>query len=303
MNLFEPTEVSDSTRVARVTQGVIAYVDGDLRSIWDQVHAAWRYLVHQPWASQLSRLRRWNEPRWQPWDPTQIPSFLSDLQQRGPRQEYWKVELCDEPSLPQVGIDCQDVELTQGQFPRASFLRVRLPLDTRSDDLLTLTSQLVDLLPVQQARAGYLCHIDDVERSLGFDQAWVWARRFYGLDIVDPVEQTWDATEGIYGVNWLTVLGKRWLDKELAAIDFDHVPPPVRVLRQKQGIILQAGAAPSTGDQNLFEDVGAYTEVTRLIEPALVKSPTAFPGMFTDHESTELWLRRFLDPTAWRDAS
>src|SRR5258708_9804857 len=92
---FEPTEVSDGTRVARVTLGVIVYIDGDLRAIWDQMQAAWRYLIHQPWASQLSWLRRWNEPRWQPRDPTPIPSFLSDLQQRGPKQEYWKLELCD----------------------------------------------------------------------------------------------------------------------------------------------------------------------------------------------------------------
>jgi hypothetical protein len=303
MSLLEPTDLSQGEQVAWVTQGIILYVESDLRSIGPEVVAAAGLVLQKPWARGLMALRRWNEPSWQPWDGRQTPAFLQDLQQRGPQHPFWKVELADKPRFPDLSFDWQDLPPAQGKYPRASYLRIRLPFDTPVQELGSLAAELLDVLPVQQGRAGFQCHVDEANRKIGFDQAWAWARRYYGMDIVDPVEETWNAVTGVLGVSWLTLLGSRWLEGPLKDVDLAHVDPSVTVTHKKHGVLLQAGARPSVGDQNHFEDVSIYTEVSRIVEPALIESPTHFPGMFDDHESTGLWVRRFLDPTAWQDAS
>jgi hypothetical protein len=167
---------------------------------------------------------------------------------------------------------------------------------------LNTVSLLVQALPVQQGRAGFLCHVDETSRKLGFDQAWVWARRYYGIDIVDPVEETWDVTKGLLGVNWLTILGERWLKGPLKDVEWVDRSGLLRITQtQPGGVVLQAGANPVIGDQNRFQDVSAYAAASIKTAAALIEEPTGFPGMFDDHESTLLWRRRFIEPQAWHD--
>ena len=175
---------------------------------------------------------------------------------------------------------------------------------------------LCEALPVQQGCAGYTCHVAQESRGAGFDQAWAWARRYYGLHVIDPVKTTWDAVNGLCGVNWLTVVGARWLADPLQADAFDSLPAPLRVHRLareeapprsagaiQRTVIVQAGERPTLGDQHQFDDLSAYTFASRAVEPALIAEPTSLPGMFSDHESTAPWLRRFLDPSSWRDSA
>jgi hypothetical protein len=300
---FEPTDVSRGERVATVTLGVVLYLESDLRAIWPAVVSAWQFLIQRPWATDFRVVRRWDEAVWRTWDSRSLPWLSSDLAQYGPLWPYWKVELADAPRFGVTGVEWQDVPRAQTRYPRASYFRLRLPLDTPTQELLAITRGLLELLPVQQGRAGYLCHVDESSRGLGFDQAWAWARRYYGVDIVDPVEGTWDAPRGLLGVSWLTVLGARWVEGELKDVPLDTPASPVQSFRAKHGLILAAGCEPPTGDQNRFEDVSALTAVSRLVEPALIAEPTQLPGMFTDHESTKAWIRRFLDPTTWRDSA
>ena len=302
MTGFEPTEISDGTPVAWVTLGASFYLNGDLRSIWPQVLLATQALLRRPWAAGIKHIRRWDEPGWRPWDPRDVSFLLQDLEHRGPSRPSWRIELADQSTMPTLGFDWQDVSAVQGQYPRASWLRVRLPIGSTADELFQTTMELAAVLPAQQGRAGYQCHVVDDARRVGFDQAWAWARRYYGVEVVDPVAGSWDAVQGLLGVNWLTVVGKPWLEGKLKDVDLSAPAAPLRALSTPAGTVLVAGRRPTAGDQNLFEDVSAYTLASRLIEPALVAEPTDFPGMFTDKESTALWIRRFLDPGAWEEA-
>jgi hypothetical protein len=158
-----------------------------------------------------------------------------------------------------------------------------LPLDTSERELFEVTRVLCELLPVQQGVGGYLCHVDELGRAAGYDQAWAWARRYYGLHIADPVRSSWDSRKGLCGVRWLTFLGKRWLrNKRLAGVDFDAVSAPLRSERTRHGVLLCAGKRPSLGDQNQFDDLSAYTLASQLVEPILLKEPSEFQGMFED---------------------
>lgn len=304
MSSFDPTEVSGGDRVAWVTQGVVLYIERDLGSVWDELMAAWDRLLARPWASALCAFRRWDEPVWRPWDAQYAAWARTDARGHGAARRYWKVELADQARFATTSIDWQDVPASHvGKYPRASYLRVRLPLGIPHHELLEVTRLLCDALPIQQGVAGYLCHVDEASRGAGFDQAWAWARRYYGLHVVDPVEVTWDAPRGLWGVNWLTVVGARWLDDPLQNAALDALPAPLRVTRAKHGIVLQAGDQPTIGDLNRFDDLSAYTLASRALEPALIGDPTSLPGMFDDHESTTVWLRRFVDPSRWANSA
>jgi hypothetical protein len=299
---FEPTELSRGTRVAWVTQGIVVYLESDLRSIFPKVVDATRILLGKPWAGQLRMLRRWDRTSWEAWDLRQVGAFLQDLRLRGPGAPFWKIELADRPEFPEASLDWQDLPKAQGKYARTSYLRIRLPKTATPDEIRDMTLELADLLPIQQGRAGYFCHVIERDRRIGFDQAWAWARRFYGIDIIDQVKDTWDAPRGLLGINWLTVVGRKWQEGLLKSVDWDHIPPPLRVHKQKESIVVEAGARPTVGDMNQFQDLAPYTQVSEWVEPALVKKPTSFAGMFSDHQSREPWIRRFLAPTAWQDS-
>lgn len=304
MSDFEPTEISNGVRVAWVTQGIVLFVAADLSSIWPAWLSAWDELLRTPIASGFHFARRWDLPAWQPWDATYAPHLRGELERRGPAWNYWKVELAERPEFPELSLDFQNLPQTAGQYPRASYIRVRMPMRAHPEDLFEWTRLLCAALPVQQGVAGYLCSVAEASRAVGFDQAWAWARRYYGVHVFDPVEHTWDAPHGLLGVNWLTLLGNAWLqpDAALAGVDLDHVAAPLSVTRTPHAAIVRAGNRPLLGDQNRFEDLSAYTLASRLVEPALIQEPAHLPGMFRDHESTPKWIRRFLDPTAWQNS-
>ena len=154
---FEPTEISRGQPVAWVTLGTVLYLESGLRSIWPQVLAASQALLQRPWAAGIKEVRRWDEPHWRGWDPRDVPGFLEELQKMGPTRPPWRVKVADQAKFSTVSIDWQDVPAAQGQYPRASWLRVRLPLGTSAEELFQTTMELVGLLPVQQGRAGYMC--------------------------------------------------------------------------------------------------------------------------------------------------
>jgi len=301
MRLFEPTDLSGGERVARVTQGLVLYFETDWADFWPAFVSTLGVFLREPWAGALTCIRRWNEQAWQPWSVERAPELLAALQLRGP-VPYSKLELADKPVLPEVGIDWQVLPQAQGSYPRAGYVRVRLPLEAPVLDLLGATSLLAQALPVQQGRAGYVCEVDENNRKIGFDQAWVWARRYYGMDVFDSVEETWDATKGLLGVNWLTIVGERWMKGPLKDVPLEDRSGVVRVSKTPHGgVVLQAGTNPTIGDHNRVQDVSALALASKILEPALIEAPTGLPGMFDDHQSTLLWIRRFLDPQAWHE--
>ena len=259
-------------------------------------------LLQKPWARALTNVRDWREPEWRPRAGDRDHELLADLLLRGP-VPYSKFELADVPALPAVGIDWQILPRAQGKYPRAGYVRLRLPFSSEPQELLEATDTVVQNLPVQQGRAGYLCHVDERARRIGFDQAWLWARRYDGIDIVDTVEETWDATRALLGVNWLTILGERWLAGPLKDVALDSSDRVSATSTRYGGVILQAGSSPTIGDQNRFQDVSAYSAASILIKPALLETPTGLPGRFDYRKSTGAWIHRFIDPQAWREST
>jgi hypothetical protein len=300
---FEPTEIGGGERVAWVTQGIVVHIESDLGAVWNDVLRVFDALLQRPWAGTLRAYRRWDEPVWRTWDATVRSWVEGDLKRSGAQRRYFKLSLADEAHCPSTGFEWQDIPATHdAAYPRASSVLVRLPMQTAPDELVAVMKLLCEALPVQQGHGGYLCHVSEESRGAGFDQAWSWARRYYGLHVVDTVQTTWDAPHGIWGSNWLTAVGTRWLQQPLASLTSTKLAAPVSAIQTQHALILRAGDRPTLGDQNQFDDLSAYTLACRALEPALIAEPSPLAGMFDDHDSTLLWIRRFLEPTPWQRA-
>ena len=135
-----------------------------------------------------------------------------------------------------------------------------------------------------------------------------WARRFPGLEVDYPVRHIYNLPEGregkrdgIKGVNWLTVVGDRYLpelggaDKvaaEVAALDSRFV-----VHRYVGGLLIQAGPRPQLGDARRDVWPELYVKLAKYLRPIRVTSHKGFqmggPSVLFDKERSEAWLRRF----------
>jgi hypothetical protein len=137
------------------------------------------------------------------------------------------------------------------------------------------------------------------------------ARRFPGLDlpadvafslslkhggptVVDrgerPGEDPW---LGIKGVNWLTVVGDRFLPK-LGGADSvtEKLGPECPVHRYDGGIIVQAGPRPQLGDVNHGNVPEAYRRVFSVLRSVQIQK-LAYRPFEMDEDETASWMKRF----------
>jgi hypothetical protein len=298
-NVWTPTEITRSQPAAWVTQGLLLSVRGSFGPIWPELLDAWGILMRAAVAHGLTRYRIWSDPQWKPFDEAGRAFLTGEIQRAKGQRPAWKVEVVDRTECPELSFEFTDLHPTLGA-ERASFLLVRLPLDCPSRQLLEIALSLTDALPFWSGTAGYVFNASEAAWRLAFKQIWAWARRSWGIEIVDARASSWDALHGLRGVNWLTFLGRELIDAKLPGLVGGAPLPPHFIVRpRKHGIVVQAGDAPIVGDLNYFDDVSAYAAAAEFLAPVLITDPTPLPGRFTEEKSTKLWIRRFLEPGLW----
>jgi hypothetical protein len=193
---------------------------------------------------------------------------------------------------------------------RASSIRLRFDEGTSPSELAALAAWLVEEVPLHWASFGY-CLLP--RPTWGFvlqDQAvQALVRRYWGVQLIDPVLLQWDALLGLPGVNWLTLVGEEFAQSKGATLESIGAaadaarPAGVFHRRGARGIVLAAGPAPLRGDINHDENLGAYVHVANLLAPLLLKTHSAFIGPFATSRLVSAWLNRFTDPSGWLDAA
>jgi Protein of unknown function (DUF3396) len=123
------------------------------------------------------------------------------------------------------------------------------------------------------------------------------AERFPGLEINAPIEEALSVTEGIKGVNWLTILGERWIE---AAGGHDYLRARLddnfSFHRYDGGLMIQAGPKPQIGDAEANRWPKHYVTLAKVLKKIQVTEHWAFhwggPGTM-DHDATLAWIFRF----------
>ena len=123
------------------------------------------------------------------------------------------------------------------------------------------------------------------------------AERFPGLEVEARVEHTLHLRTGIKGVNWLTILGDRWLE-EMGGLEH------LRTLLDESfglypydgGVVIQAGPKPQIGDAQANRWPQSYVKLAKVLKKIQVKDHYPFhfggPGRM-NHQASLAWLFRF----------
>ena len=123
------------------------------------------------------------------------------------------------------------------------------------------------------------------------------ADRFPGLEINEPGATALSVPKGIKGINWLTILGERWLDAA-GGLDYLRVrlDDNFTFHRYDGGLMIQAGPKPQIGDAEANRWPRHYVTLAKVLKKIQVTDHWRFhwdgPGRM-DHEATLAWLFRF----------
>jgi hypothetical protein len=182
----------------------------------------------------------------------------------------------------------------QGDFP--AFIRLSLPTTFLKDGApayASLCEQLVRTLPIASARAGFSLRWDEYSRRhhrAGLKHGDLIAEWYHGIDL--PDDSLWilepSAREALPTVNWLTFLGPRLLAQVGGPDALRSRFTPLVLLRElPQGLVLQAGPSPETGNSPNSHDLDGYREVAFHLRPILTAKR---PAIVRD---TDAWMNRF----------
>ena len=127
------------------------------------------------------------------------------------------------------------------------------------------------------------------------------AERFPGLEVENPILHEIYLDNGIKGVNWLTLLGDRWV-KEIGGLDYLKIRlgDEFKLSPYDGGLMIQAGPRPEIGDVTTNRWPRHYVTLAKVLKPIQIKEHGAFHfGDPTgsqkpmDHEASLAWLFRF----------
>jgi hypothetical protein len=182
------------------------------------------------------------------------------------------------------------------------FLHVSFPLLWFTEDRDTFPDYVLKLCQRVRPLSGY-AGIGILESHDGYARdeyqpvVREFAERFPGLEIESRAGHTNHLRTGIKGVNWLTILGDRWL-KEMGGIDHlrIHLDESFGFYPYDGGLIIQAGPKPQIGDVQANRWPQHYVTLAKVLKRIQVKNHYPFhfggPGRM-NHQASLAWLFRF----------
>lgn len=184
------------------------------------------------------------------------------------------------------------------------FFHVSFPLDCFVHEQGGFRSYLLDVCEKLKPLSGYggLGIIEPIDIFAGEPQQALVraiAERFPGLEVEGRASHSICLENGIKGVNWLTVLGDRWI-QEMGGLDYLRlwVTEACTLYPYPGGVVIQAGARPELGDVQANRWPTHYAKLARALKKIRVKDhyPFHFGGANRfDHEATMKWINRFDD--------
>lgn len=173
------------------------------------------------------------------------------------------------------------------------------PGTTFSDFVLSFANRLHPLSGY--AGIGVLESIDFDARQASGDTVRQIAERIPGLEIEHYIGHAIYVGKGIKGINWLTLLGDRWV-QEIGGLDYLRIRlgDDFKLSPYDGGLMIQAGPRPQLGDVTTNRWPQHYVTLAKVLKPIQLKVHGAFhrgdpTGVQKrmDHEASMAWLFRF----------
>lgn len=256
-----------------------------------------------PSAGGIDKYRLGRRGAWQPLPqrPWSTRDLLSEPELLGAGPDNWSIELRGEGGahlefaerLPYRGID------------RLSHFRVVFEPEPGMSEVIALAQHVAEVVPVWWGSAGWVFdHVSGDLATAGRRVAAL-AKRYWSIQIQDIALLQWQACRGMPGTGWLTLLGEAFVQS--MSLDVDSLSrqaaalAPARVFSRRCGscLLIAAGPEPSMGDIHAADDLGPQVQVSKMLEPLLLKAYPGFAGPLARPDVMVAWLDRFREPDAW----
>ena len=151
------------------------------------------------------------------------------------------------------------------------------------------------------AGIGVLESIDFDARQKSGETVRKIAERFPGLEIEDCIGHGIYAEKGIKGVNWLTLLGDRWI-QDIGGLEYLRIRlgDDFKLTPYEGGLMIQAGPNPQIGDVTTNRWPRHYVTLAKVLKPIQIKVHGEFHWgdpmgvqKRMDHAASLAWLFRF----------
>lgn len=259
--------------------------------------AAWVAETGERWRFRFARSAA--ELRWNEFDDLSIARITERLSRQ------WMFELCSEPDGTGCKLGVSRACNWRGS-PMASHMSIEFVEDASAATLAAFATWAIDRIPFMWGSVGFVFarpfnwgfYLDDKATRAA-------AKRYWAIQILDPVLLQRDALRGMPGVNWLTLVGSDFAGAVSLSIDAlaaqasDLVGEGIFHRRGRHGLALAAGRRPLLGDVNLGDDLTAYARVAGLLHPLMLREHTLLAGPLERPEVASAWLGRFENPKDW----
>ncbi|MBX7187249.1 MAG: DUF3396 domain-containing protein [Vicinamibacteria bacterium] len=189
-------------------------------------------------------------------------------------------------------------DLAALSFIRASFPREAFTGDAGAGQFVELVARWSAMLPLAHGYAGPALNQSESDGQM---RSWILpgiSRRFPGFEIDDCGGTALRGREAIKGVNWLTLVGDRFLERlgGIASLR-SRLEPAIQIrLIEGRGALFRLGPRPEEGDLARGEDLPLHRALARTFAPIrMVEHPALGPAEYGSFgpEGTARWLRRF----------
>jgi hypothetical protein len=259
-------------------------------------------LVEQRIAWRIAFARSNAAASWRRTDDRQLTDLVA------PQGRQWQVELAAADDEAGCRIKLTRVPPWRDEA-MASWVTIRFPDDVRADEMTAFATWAARQLPLRWATFGpsFDCHpvpgflLDD-------DRVYALAKRYWAVQVLDPVLLLRDAVTAMPGFGWLSVVGATFV--EMCESSLDRLAGACAaaadkgVFHRRAGdvLLVAAGPRPLLGDINLDEDLTAYACVAEILAPLCGRSPQLGAGSVEYPERHAAWLTRFVEPGLWFEA-
>jgi hypothetical protein len=181
-------------------------------------------------------------------------------------------------------------------FIRATFPVALVTSEAAAEEFIATTQAWCERIPILHGYGGFAVNQSPTDYQSGSGMLLQIAERFPGFEIDDSGGTVLVAHDHIKGVNWLTLLGPRFVERLGGAPALrDRLSAAIGLhLLPGGGVIVQAGRLPAYGDTAKGDELEPYREVARNLRPICLDR---HPDLGTVEygfgpEETQRWLRR-----------
>ncbi len=183
-------------------------------------------------------------------------------------------------------------------------LRFMMPLESDLGILQRAAIAVAENVELYSGHGGLVFAYNPWLKEDAFDAIYAQSRRFWGIDVEDLNETLPLMKEHIKGVNWITLVGKKFASVDDVRGKLDELAATSNVTTEfhRHGAMLIAGQTPVVGDQHRPDrSLDPYCAIAKALQPLFLGEYPDFPGdRFIRNGNTVCWIRRFLDPDGWR---